>query len=87
MERGNSLRLYRGERKSTYVMGSQSGLMAPIALRDGRSLDVRMGLETRGTEYGRQLKVTNSVYQSESDAAGQNWIFRYEYARHPSGPR
>jgi hypothetical protein len=60
--------------------------MAPLALRDGQFLDVRMGLEIHGTEYGRRLKVTNSVYQYQSDAAGQKWIFRYEYARHPSGP-
>jgi hypothetical protein len=86
MARGNSLRLYQGARAKTYLLGSQSGLMAPVALHNGRFLDVRIGLEMRGGEHRQSLKVTTSIYQYQSDLEGHAWIFRYEYARHPSDP-
>lgn len=86
MASGSALRVYRGERRNNYFLSSQTGALTPIALRDGRFLDVRMGLAIQGTTDGSRLKTLNSVFQYQSDLDGNNWIFRYEYARHPTGP-
>ncbi|MGD0074476.1 MAG: hypothetical protein ABSD31_09055 [Candidatus Binataceae bacterium] len=78
MARGNALRVYQGPRRNAYLLGSQSGQMAPVQLRDGRFLDVRMGLTIHGTQDGWRLKVMNSVFQYQVTATGDDWIFRYE---------
>jgi hypothetical protein len=83
---GHGLQLYRGERRNRYLLDSYTGLMRPMRLRDGRFLGVRMGLALYGRKEGDRLKVDKSVFQYQSDAEGQNWIFRYEYARQPIGP-
>lgn len=85
MAKGHSLQVYRGDRPNKYVLGSQGNLLAALPLRDGRYLDVRMGLAIYGTPDGRRLKVDQSVFQYQSDAGGDGWIFRYEYNRHPVG--
>jgi hypothetical protein len=62
-------------------------MIAPIALRDGRFLNVQMGLAIHKTENGPQLKVINSNFQYQLDDAGGNWVFRYEYDRNPQGSK
>lgn len=84
MAKGYALRLYRGERTSRYVLGGLSDPLASVPLRDGRFLDVRMGLAIYGTPDGRRLKVDQSVFQYQSSPG--SWVFRYEYNRHPVGP-
>ena len=78
--------VYQGDRRNSFVFGGRVGTIAPLALRDGRFLDVRMGLAIHGTPEGRRLKVTHSVFQYQVSGSGNDWIFRYEYARNPPGP-
>jgi hypothetical protein len=86
MATGNSLCIYQGERRNNYVLSGRTGLVAPLALRDGRFLNVRMGLAIHRSDQGPRLKVMNSSFQYQFDAAGSQWVFRYEYDRNPKGP-
>ncbi len=83
MAHGHSLCVYQGERRNNFLISGRTGMIAPIALTDGRFLDVRMGLAIHGTDQGPRLKVIHSVFQYQTDDAGNDWIFPYEYDRHP----
>jgi hypothetical protein len=86
MATGNSLCIYQGERRNNYVVSGRAGLVSPLALRDGRFLNMRMGLAIHRIDQSLRLKVMNSSFQYQLDAAGSQWVFRYEYDRNPKGP-
>jgi len=84
MRAGSSLHLQQGERRNNYILSGR--LVVPMVLTDGRYLRIYMGLSIQKTKDGPRLKVINSGFQYQTDANGENWIFRYDYERNPARP-
>jgi hypothetical protein len=57
---------------------------APLLLTDGRFL--RMSVQLSASPgVGGPFRVTKASYQYQQDAAGDDWVFRYDYLREPAG--
>lgn len=56
-----------------------------VPLLDGKFLKIVLEAYL-DPEDGEKLKVAKSVYQYQADEAGDRWIVRYEYLRHPADP-
>lgn len=80
---GSGLHLWRGDNPDTAML---TGLdrIAPVELNDGRYLRVTMSLGL-GQKEPRLMRVVASSFQYQRDLEGEDWIFRYDYAREP-GP-
>jgi hypothetical protein len=54
-----------------------------LLLRDGRFLRVFQVLSIEATDQGPRVKVQSSSYQYQTDKAGTDWLFRFDYERNP----
>ena len=68
------------------ALGGWKGPHDPLPLNDGRYLRLAITLELAPTPEGARLKVYESSFQYQMDPGGQQWIFRYDYLRHPPEP-
>lgn len=74
-----------GEERLTRGLGGRAGVRDPVPLNDGRFLRVSVSAYI-DTDHEDYLKVRNSAYQYQHDVAGEEWVFRYDYLRHPHDP-
>lgn len=70
----------------TLALGGWRGPDDPLPLNDGRYLRLSIALYLDTTPRDRRLKVKHSSYQYQSDADGEQWIFRYDYLRTAEDP-
>jgi len=76
----SSLRLTKGPNARIQTLGHPG---CPLTLNDGRFLRLYSVMALEPTEHGTRLKVRSNGYQYQTDADGDNWIFRYDYQREP----
>jgi hypothetical protein len=81
------VRLAKGRRENTMVLGGWRGPDDPLPLLDSRYLRLSITLFLEQTEQGPRLKVQDSSYQYQADPDGRDWVFRYDYLRHPPDPQ
>jgi len=82
MHQSGQLRIYRSDNPRTFRIAGPEQL-TPLPLRDHHFLRVDVSLELASTPDGVRLKVRESSYQYQFDAAGNQWVFRYDYERNP----
>lgn len=83
-----TVRLFAGpeSREWRVALGGWQGPDDPLPLTDGRYLRLSMALYREETREGPRLKLEKSSLQYQSDPAGEHWVFRYDYLRHPPEP-
>ena len=81
-----SVRLTQGTAPGTFALGGWNGPDDPLPLNDDRYLRLSIALYLEDTPHGSRLKVSEAGYQYQTDRDGDEWIFRYDYVRHPPDP-
>ena len=81
----DSVRIWRFEgRRDRAFLAPLSGATNPLRFRDGRFLKITVNLAMVDTEHGRRVKVPDCSFQYQSDEAGEDWVFRYDYKHDPT---
>jgi len=80
------VRLAQGPRPNTLVLGGWNGPTDPLPLVNDRYLRVAVTFVRGRVEEGHRIKVVESSYQYQVDPEGRDWVFRYDFLRHPPDP-